>query len=98
MATMSTHNIGFALIIREKLWENELTTLLIWTSVILKYLNMFPNKNAKMFHFLTSIVIQLGNNLCQLSHLLKQIEPLVFYKNIWETKLMKYAFTYLIIT
>ena len=40
----------------------------------------FPNKNAKGVNFLTHIVGQQGNYWCQLSHLLKYIPPLIFYK------------------
>ena len=40
----------------------------------------FPNKNGKLFHFLTSIVNKQCNYLCKLYHLLKYIPPFMLYR------------------
>ena len=60
---------------------------------VLKSICVSLIKNAKIFHFLTIIVRQLhvGNNLCQLFHLLNTFRHSFFKNNMKETKIMKYA-------
>ena len=55
---------NFCLMATERYWPS-------WASC------SFPNKNAKIFHFLTSIVRKQGNYLCQVSQLLNKVHSTI---------------------